>query len=133
VRLWALRLATAAVFAAVVVVGWARFHPHAHQREAGLKPGEVSVAEGLATSRNPITLRGWVFNDPALGPAGLRLCNAYHPGSPPSCVGPFVDLYDTDPGAFSLRAKKGVRWGAEPIAVYGTLDGTALTVQAVLR
>jgi len=128
------RIATVAVFAAVAVVGWARFHGgRAHDKHALTRAGEVSVADAVSAQRSPVSVRGWVFNDPALGAGGLRLCNGFRPGSPPSCVGPFVDLYGVDPGSFALRSRSGVRWGEDPIAVYGALDGTALTVQSVLR
>jgi hypothetical protein len=136
VRRWLLPGATVAVFTAVVIVGMHTLRPSGpSDRGVRVRRGEVTVAQAINVAGDrPLTARGWVFNDADFG---LRLCDGYRPGHPPSCVGPFVDLYNVDRGSFSLKSGRDaggrpVVWGDRPVAVYGTLVGTAFTVQSVL-
>lgn len=131
----ALRLATIAVFVAVAVVAWVQFKPD-HPRRFKLNKGELTVAKAIDTAgADPVAVRGFLFNDADFG---LRLCNGFVSSKPPSCIGPFVDLYGVDEGSFSLKsgrdkAGRKVLWVDEPVAVYGTVVGTAMRVQSVLQ
>lgn len=87
-------------------------------------------------SPTPVAVRGFVFEGP--GGLGLRLCDGRRPGSPPSCIGPFLDLYGPGVDALDLRAgedDKGrpVRWSPEPVTLLGPVSGARLDVQQVLR
>jgi hypothetical protein len=137
VKAWVVGALTVVVFAAVAALGWHDMHTHVHDTHAVARRGEWTVGDAVSRAGpGPLAVRGWVFNDVATN--GLRLCDGIRSGSPPSCLGPFVDLYNVDAGTFSLKkghdAKAGpVQWLPDPVAVYGTLKGTAFTVQSVLR
>ena len=69
---------------------------------------------------------------------GLRLCDHRRTGSPPSCIGPFLDLAAVDEGSFALKARRDgqghlVEWQVQPVTLVGVVSGTLLTVQQVLR
>lgn len=87
-------------------------------------------------SREPVPVRGFVFEGP--GGLGLRLCDGRRPGSPPSCIGPFLDLYGPGVDALDLRTGKDdkgrrVRWSPDPVTLLGPVSGARLDVQQVLR
>ena len=134
-----------AVFAAAAVVAWLSLRSDSAPTYR-TRPGELTVAAAVSSAGpEPVTVRGWVFNDPGFDL--LRLCHGYQAGGKggkggkgkaPSCIGPFIDLYNVDRAAFSLRSGEDgdgrpVVWNDKPVAVYGTLSGTAFTVQSVLQ
>ena len=87
-------------------------------------------------SPQPVAVRGFVFEGP--GGLGLRLCDGRRPGSPPSCIGPFLDLYGPGVDALELRTGKDgdgrrVRWSPDPVTLFGPVSGARLDVQQVLR
>jgi hypothetical protein len=100
------------------------------------RQGELDVADAIAVAgQRPEAVRGYVFKGP--GGLGLRLCDGKRNGSPPLCVGPFLELYQVDEGAFGMKTGKTkdgeVRWVNDPLTIRGTIVGTAMTVSEVLQ
>lgn len=136
----ALRAATIAVFVAVVVVaavaGWRTLNPGPTIRQPDLQRGEVSVARSIdVATRAPLTVRGFVFKGP--GGLGLRLCDGFRREDPPKCRGPFLDLDRVNEGSFALEEGETddgpILWNDDSIALRGTVVGTRMTVEQVLR
>lgn len=100
------------------------------------RAGETAVDQAIAIAgREPLIVRGYVFDGP--GGLGLRLCNGRQNGSPPRCLGPFIDLDGVNQGSFALEEGETddgpVRWTEEPLALRGVLLGTRMRVTEVLR
>jgi hypothetical protein len=99
--------------------------------------GTFTVNEAVQKiSPTPIPVRGFVFEGP--GGLGLRLCDSRKPGSPPSCIGPFLDLQGQGIDALDLRSGKDdhgrrIRWSPDPVTLLGPVHGARLDVQQVLR
>ena len=99
--------------------------------------GTLTVTEAIQKfSREPLAVRGFVFEGP--GGLGLRVCDGRRPGSPPSCIGPFLDLYGPGVDALDLRTGKDgegrrIRWSPDPVTLLGPVSGARLDVQQVLR
>lgn len=131
----ALRLATIAVFVAVGVLAIRTLHPSPRERPAKPRPSEYDVATAINGPAAEVAVRGFVFDGP--GGQGLRLCQGLRNSTPPSCIGPYLDLDGVDAGNFSFRfgrTKVGpVRWVEEPVAIRGSVEGTKFRVSVVLN
>jgi hypothetical protein len=90
------------------------------------------VPRTTANAGKAISVRGYVFNSPY----GLRLCKGKRSSSPPSCVGPWLDLTGVDRGSFNLKSARvggqTVLWLDEPVSLRGQVDGPHMTVEQVL-
>ena len=99
--------------------------------------GTLTVNDAIQKiSATPLAVRGFVFEGP--GGLRLRLCDSRKPGSPPSCIGPFLDLYGPGIDALDLRTGRDdegrrVRWSPDPVTLLGPVGGARLDVQQVLR
>ena len=127
---------TILVFVAAGVLFVRLFNPPPQAKEAEPREGELDVADAISVAgTKPLAVRGYVFKGP--GGLGLRLCDGRQPGSPPRCLGPFVDLYRVDEGSFGLKTGKTdagtVQWVDDPLTIRGTIVGTARTVSEVLQ
>ena len=132
------RLLTFAGLAALVAVAALKFFaPGAHDQLPTLRAGELRVSRAIdVAGPEAVTVRGDVFVGP--GGLGLRLCDHRRTGSPPACVGPFLDLAGVNEGSFALRSgrdKRGrtVKWQPESVTLLGSVNGTLMTVEQVLR
>ena len=140
-RLRTAQLLRAATFVAagllVVAVVVKLFASPAEDEHITAGGGTLTVTEAIQKiSREPVPVRGFVFEGP--GGLGLRLCDGRRPGSPPSCIGPFLDLYGPAVNALDLRTGedgKGrrIRWSPDPVTLLGPVTGARLDVQQVLR
>ena len=131
-----LRALTIGVFVIAGVLFVRLVMPAEQAKEAEPRQGELDVADAISVAgQRPLAVRGYVFKGP--GGLGLRLCDGKQPGSPPRCLGPFVDLYRIDEGSFSLESGKTdagpVQWVKDPLTIRGTIVGTAMTVSEVLQ
>ena len=130
-----LRVLTVVVFGAVVVLAFRTFNPPEERSIAEPRRGEVDVETAINGPSGVVVVRGHVFSGP--GGFGLRLCHGRKTTSPPSCLGPFVDLDGVNEGNFSFESGRSdagrVQWVDEPIALRGTVEGTRMRVSEVLR
>jgi hypothetical protein len=131
-----LRAATILVFIAAGVLFVRMVVPQDAAEEVEPRQGELDVADAISVAgQKPLAVRGYVFKGP--GGLGLRLCDGKQNGSPPRCLGPFVDLYQVDEGSFGMKSAKTddgeVKWVPDPLTIRGTIVGTAMTVSEVLQ
>ena len=133
----ALRIVTVLLAAGLVLLGAVKlFDKPDKPQKVELKSDELGVHDAIIRSIGKrMAVRGYVFD----GPGGLRLriCEGRMPGSPPSCLGPFIDI--DGPGVGTLEFKTGndhgdpVRWSPDPVTLVGPVSGTRMTVEEVLR
>lgn len=131
-----LRALTVVVFLAVAFFAFRLFTPSEPQTIDEPKAGEIDVANAVnGFEDRPVTIRGHVFIGP--GGLGLRLCQGRQNTSPPQCLGPFVDLDGVNEGSFSFETAKTkdgeVKFGEDPIALRGTVNGTRFNVSEILQ
>jgi hypothetical protein len=66
----------------------------------------------------------------------MVLCNGKKSTSPPTCIGPSIDLHGVDSHSFELKTagsgKKRVSFTNRPVAVLGDLEAGQMTVSQVL-
>ena len=130
------RALTIAVFVVAGVLFVRLVMPSDRDKQAEPRQGELDVADAISVAgQRPLAVRVYVFKGP--GGLGLRLCDGKQAGSPPRCLGPFLDLYRIDEGSFALRSGTTdageVQWVDDPLTIRGTIIGTAMTVSEVLQ
>lgn len=131
-----LRVLTVVVFLAVAFFAFRLFTPSEPQTIDEPKAGEIDVASAInGFEDRPVTIRGEVFVGP--GGLGLRLCQGRQNTSPPTCLGPYVDLDGVNEGSFSFRTAKTdggeVKYGEGSLALRGTIVGTRFNVSEILQ
>ena len=133
-----LRAATIAVFvaAAIAALGLVRASRE-HNGVDQIKPDPSAIDVQRAVTlhaQGDVAVRGFLFDYPGIG---TRLCYKRRQGSPPFCSGTFVDLYGAKLDGLPFKQGKvrtvRVRWVEQPVTVYGSLLGTALTVSQLSR
>lgn len=130
------RVLTILVFIGVVALAVRAFNPEEPNSVTAPGKFEIDVAHAInGFEDRSVTVRGDVFVGP--GGLGLRLCQGRQNTSPPTCLGPFLDLDGVNEGSFALEkgtTKAGpVRFTEESLALRGTVTGTRLAVSEVLR
>jgi hypothetical protein len=98
-------------------------------------PGGYTVRDIITYQpTGTVAVRGYFFDG---GGTGARLCDRRRPSKPPFCLGPFLDLTGVDESRLPLKHGKSLnqplRWVEEPVTLYGTVLGTAMTVTDVAR
>jgi hypothetical protein len=132
-----LQVATIVAFGGCAVLLYRIVAPGPTYEQPELDGKVIKVRDAIAVSKaEPLTVRGFVFQGP--GARELRLCDGRKTGSPPSCIGPFVSIRNADRGQFVLeQATAGsegtVYYSAGSVSIIGTVVGTVLTVDVVLR
>jgi len=96
---------------------------------------EVSVEQLYAPDApREVVVRGYVIDAGDGLPA--RLCSGLHRASPPTCIGPFVDLEGLDENRLALDHRtvgsRTVVWTPKPVSLAGRRRLGALTVADIL-
>lgn len=109
----------------------------AEPRTAEVGQGEHTVGDAmLRQPTGAIVVRGYVFANDGFP---VRVCNGIQPGSPPECVGPYLELRNLDPSRVPVRKQrrerdgKDVIWSPETVALLGQVDRDRFTVQELVQ
>lgn len=100
------------------------------------RPGELTVGEALGRQPDkPVVVRGYVFANDGFP---VRVCAGIKRTSPPSCVGPFLELRNLDPSRVPVRQERDdkgrdVIWSPEPVGFLGDVSADRFLVRELLN
>lgn len=104
---------------------------------AAPRKDELAVAEAIGRQpTKPVIVRGYVFANDGFP---VRVCNGIKRTSPPSCVGPFLELRNLDPSRVPVRQQRDdtsgrdVIWSPEPVALLGDVAKDRFLVRELLN
>lgn len=103
---------------------------------AEVRKDEMPVAEALGRQpTKPVIVRGYVFAGDGFP---VRVCNGIRRTSPPSCIGPFLELRNLDPSRVPVRKQRDdkgrdIIWSPEPVAFLGDVAKDRFLVRELLN
>lgn len=102
-------------------------------RRVSSSADSLSVRDAISRQiPRSVPVTGFAFVDED---GSLRLCDGREPGSPPQCIGPWLDVTGIDPGRLNLRRSDpptGVSWSRGPVVLAGVVQPGRLLAEEIV-